>query len=274
MKAATMWQFKLTAYFSNMKNRSTSSSIEEEQPTLGSVLLGIQDTIPLALAAIPFGIIYGALGQSLGLNVWFVSAISVFVFAGASQFIALSMLSAGASAPIIILTVFMVNLRHSLYSVSLLPFVTRLKQWQRFLMGFTLTDETYAVVINEAARVGQQNSITKFYLGSASLMYINWVIFTVAGFYVGEAFPELNDFGLDVAMVVAFTGIAISQIKMSSHWICAAVATVSGALTYSWPHQTGLLFSAFVAITAGVLFENHRTQSNKSHHETKQGKSS
>lgn len=217
---------------------------------------GIKDTLPLTLAAIPFGIIYGALGQSMGLSIWFVAAISIFVFAGASQFIALSLLSAGASAPIIVLTVFMVNLRHSLYSVSLLPYVSRLKQWQRFWMGFTLTDETYAVVINKAAQIGQKGNITRYYLGSAALMYGNWVLCSVLGFYVGASFPQLTDFGLDVAMVVAFTGIVMGQLRLPSHWFCALVASISGVLTYTWPHQTGLLFSAFIAISAGVWMEN------------------
>jgi len=225
-------------------------------PPTPSLFSGTKDSFPLVLAAVPFGIIYGALGQSMGLDVILVTAISVFVYAGASQFIALSLLAAGAATPIIILTVFMVNLRHTLYSVSLLPLINKLKQTHRLWMGFTLTDETYAVVINEASQHATPPNITAYYLGSALFMYINWVACTVIGFYVGESFPQLTSFGLDVAMVVAFTGIVMSQLKLPSHWICASVAGVSGALTYHWPHQSGLLFSAVAAIYAGVYFEN------------------
>ncbi|UAA37382.1 AzlC family ABC transporter permease [Paraneptunicella aestuarii] len=219
-------------------------------------LKGFQDTIPLTIAAIPFAIIYGALGQSLGLDIWIVFAMSLLVYAGASQFIALSMLTSGASIPLIIMTVFMVNLRHSLYSVSLLPFVSRISLLKRLMMGFTLTDETFAVVINHATKVGQQADISAFYLGSASVLYSNWVLFSVLGFYVGSAFPQLTEYGLDVAMVVAFSGIVAGQLRLPSYWLCALVAGVSGALTYHWPHQSGLVVSALLAITIGVWSEN------------------
>lgn len=217
---------------------------------------GAKDSFPLVVAAIPFGIVYGALGQSQGLSDWVVMAISIFVFAGASQFIAITLLASGAALPVIVSTVFIVNLRHSLYAVSLIPLIKHLSTKVRIAMGFALTDETFAIVYNRLSSESDRNSITFYYFGSAGFMYLNWQLCTFIGIVAGNNYPQLTEYGLDVAMVVAFIGIVVPHLKLPSHWICAIVAAVSGILTYQWPHQTGLLFSALLAIVLGVATEN------------------
>lgn len=87
------------------------------------VLAGARDIIPLIVGAIPFGIICGTLAQGSGLSFGATLGMSVFVFAGSSQFIALRLLAAGSSLPLMVLTTVVVNLRHMLYAASLLPYV-------------------------------------------------------------------------------------------------------------------------------------------------------
>ena len=99
-------------------------------------LQGTRDIIPLLIAAAPFGIVYGALAQANGLSVFATMGMSLFVFAGSSQFVAATLIGAGATVPIIILTVFVVNLRHMLYAVSMMPYVSELPQKIRALMSF------------------------------------------------------------------------------------------------------------------------------------------
>ena len=84
---------------------------------------GARDTLPLILGAIPFGIIYGTLASAAGLTVWQALGMSLLVFAGSAQFIAVSLLGGGASLAVLLLTTFVVNLRHALYSATLQPFV-------------------------------------------------------------------------------------------------------------------------------------------------------
>ena len=84
-------------------------------------LQGAVDSSPLILAAIPFGLIFGALAITTGLSAWATLSMSLFVFAGASQFIAVSLLASATALPVILLTVFVVNLRHMLYAASLMP---------------------------------------------------------------------------------------------------------------------------------------------------------
>ena len=224
-------------------------------------LSGVKDTFPLVVAAMPFGLVFGAMGQAQGLADWVTLSISIFVFAGASQFIAITMLAAGAALPVIVLTVFIVNLRHMLYSVSLIPVVRDLPLKWRWPMAFTLTDETFAVVYNKMSLSRTHQNLPIYYLGSSVFMYLNWILCTWMGIVLGSQLPSLTSFGLDIAMVVAFIGIVVPNLKLPSHWLCAITAAVSGLLTYPWPHQTGILVSSLFAIAVGVSVENRLTPS-------------
>ena len=133
------------------------------------------DTIPLVVACIPFGILYGAMAASSGLDLAATLGMSLFVYAGASQFIAVSLLSSATAIPVICLTVFIVNLRHMLYAATLMPHVRDIPLWKRVVMAFWLTDETFAVVSQRLYDKTQTKSeLLWYYLGSAVFMYTNW----------------------------------------------------------------------------------------------------
>jgi 4-azaleucine resistance transporter AzlC len=79
---------------------------------------GLQAGWPICLGYIPIGLAFGVLAQKAGLSPLHIGLMSALVFAGSAQFIAVSMLAAGASATAIILTTFVVNLRHVLMSTA------------------------------------------------------------------------------------------------------------------------------------------------------------
>jgi 4-azaleucine resistance transporter AzlC len=220
----------------------------------------MRDTLPLIIAAVPFGLVYGALAISLGLSEWLTMSMSLFVFAGASQFIAVTLLASSAALPVILLTVFIVNLRHMLYAATFMKQVGELPQWLRLPMAFWLTDETFAVVSNRVLREPKMLGFSWYYLGSCIAMYTNWTLCTWLGLTLGQRVPDMTRWGLDVAMVVAFVGIVVPLLKHKSHWACAFTAIVAAALTYHWPHQTGLLFSTFLAIGIGLLLDARRVE--------------
>jgi predicted branched-subunit amino acid permease len=169
-------------------------------------------------------------------------------------------LAAGAQVGIIIFTVFLVNLRHMLYAVSLVPYFKQVKHWQRVLMGFSLTDETFALVSNKML-LHPNSKFVGYYSGTALFMYLNWNIWTAIGFFVGAEFDGIQEFGLEIAMVVAFSGIVVSQLKNFSHYCCLLVAAIAAIFTYDWPHQTGILFSSFAGILAGLISDKLKEKS-------------
>jgi 4-azaleucine resistance transporter AzlC len=214
--------------------------------------LGALETLPLVVAAFPFGIVFGALAQGGGLGFTATVAMSAIVFAGASQFIAITLLAAATALPVIVATVFIVNLRQMLYSANLMHHVEHWPQPLRALLAFWLTDETFAVVSDRIYRYPGKPGLRWFYLGSALFMYSFWQIATIVGYTLGEQIPGLADWGLDVAMIVAFVGIVTPALKQGADWACAAVAFVAAILTYDWPHQSGLLLSSLLAICVGL----------------------
>jgi len=215
--------------------------------------LGALETLPLVVAAFPFGLVFGAMAQSIGLRFAETLGMSAIVFAGASQFIALSLLASAAVLPVIVMTVFIVNLRQMLYSANLMHHTGHWPQALRALLSFWLTDETFAVVTDRLNRHPGEPGLRWFYLGSALFMYSFWQLATILGYLLGERVPGLSNWGLDVAMIVAFIGIVVPALQRRADWACGATAFAAALLTHDWPHQSGLLFSALLAIIAGML---------------------
>lgn len=216
---------------------------------------GIRDTFPLLLGAFPFGLIYGALAVSSGLSFQAAMAMSAIVFAGSSQFIAVGLVAAGAPVSIIILTTFVVNLRHMLYSATLLPDLKKLNQRWRFILAFFLTDETFAV---SALRYRSKDSSPCkhiYQLGSSLAMYLNWQLWTAVGLFVGSRIPDARGWGLDVAMIVTFIGMTIPYIK-NRPMISAVLTSASvSLLTWQFPYKLGLIAAALCGVAAGISAE-------------------
>lgn len=219
-------------------------------------LKGAIDTLPLIVAAIPFAIIFGALAVSYGFSYLATLGMSIFVFAGSSQFIAMTLIAASTPILVIVVTVFVVNIRHMLYSISLIPNIKNLGKWQRVPFAFWMTDESFAALSRFKLTEPTDAQLQQYYWGSAIAMYVNWVLCTWLGILLGQQMPNMMEWGLDIAMVLAFIAIVIPSIKHKAHCVCALVALLSAALTYSWPYNTGLLFSSLLAIVCGVMMES------------------
>lgn len=246
-----------------LKNKITPQPIASAQSappadfpsTRSEFLTGAKDTIPLIVGAIPFGIIFGTLARQSGLSEEGTLAMSAFVFAGSAQFIAAGLLATGTAWPIIVLTTFVVNLRHLLYSATLVPHVKNLPQRWKIPMAFWLTDETFAVVINRYNQPDTSPRKKWYYLGSALAMYLNWQFCTFLGITIGQLIPNAAGWGLDFAMPVTFIGMIIPYLKNKPTWIAVTVSGITAILSYSLPHKLGLMLAALAGIASGLIAE-------------------
>lgn len=216
------------------------------------MLDGARATLPLIIGAIPFGIIFGTLAGPSGLSPLGALAMSVFVYAGSAQFIALGLLAAGAAVPVIIATTFVVNLRHILYAANLVPKVGHLPHRWRIMMAFGLTDETFAAVSNRFLLQENTDYAHWFYLGSMLAMYGNWVLCTGLGIALGELFPDMTDWGLDFAMSVTFIGMVVPYLKSKPMWGAVIVSGAIAMATIAMPHKLGLMVAALCGIATGL----------------------
>ncbi|SDI87704.1 4-azaleucine resistance probable transporter AzlC [Pseudomonas flavescens] len=218
-------------------------------------LQGLRDMLPMLLGAMPFGIIYGSLAGAAGLNAWQTVGMSVLVFAGSAQFIAISLLGGGASLAVLWLTTLVVNLRHALYSATLQPFVRHLPKRWRMPLAFWLTDEAFAVVQQRYAQRDDSPDKHWYFLGAGLAMYGNWVGCTLIGLLFGQAVPNIAAWGLDFAMIATFIGVVVPMLHNRPQVAAALVAAVVALLCHELPYKLGLMAAAFAGIVVGVLLE-------------------
>jgi len=225
----------------------------------GEFWAGARRTIPLIVGAIPFGIIFGTLARTNDLSFAGALAMSACVFAGSSQFIALGLLGAGSPVGIIVLTTLVVNLRHLLYAVGLIPYLRNQHPAWKLALGFWLTDETFMVAIQRYRQPDASPYKHWFQLGSALAMYGNWQLCTLLGLTLGQSLPNAAAWGLDFAMVATFIGMTIPYLTHRPMIATVVAAGTTALLTRSLPHQLGLMVAAIAGITVGVVVED-RTQ--------------
>ena len=222
---------------------------------LSALLAGARDTVPMLVGAAPFGVIFGTLAIAAGMPVWAVLALSALVFAGSSQFVAVSLIGSGTALPVIWLTTFVVNLRHALYSATLLPYARQLPARWRWPLSFWLTDETFAVVEHYLREHGTSGDGVWYWLGSSLAMYVNWQLWTIIGVMLGQSVPGLAELGLDFAMVATFAAIVAPQLRQRPVLVAAVLAGVVALLTRDLPYKLGLMLAALSGVAGGVLAE-------------------
>lgn len=222
---------------------------------LSLFLEGAKDTFPLVVGAIPFGIIFGTLAATAGLSFGATMGMSMFVFAGSSQFVCVSLVTAGTAWPMIVLTTFVVNLRHMLYGATMVGFYKNLNPLWKMVLAFGLTDETFAVAVNRYNRADGVKNKQYYNLGSMVFMYTNWNLCTLIGLTAGKTFPEISEWGLDFAMPATFIGIVIPYLVSTPMWASVVTAGTVSIMAAGLPHKLGLMLAAAAGVAMGIVCE-------------------
>ena len=218
-------------------------------------LAGMRAVIPMVLGAIPFGLIYGAIAVQAGLSPAAAIGMSLFVFAGSSQFIGATLYGQGAAPVLIIFTTFIVNARHALYSASLAPYLGHLPQRWLFPLAFMLTDESFAVTIGRfESDAGKSEHRHWFMLGANLFMYANWQLCTVIGVVAGALLEGAN-LGLDFAMSVTFIGIVVPLLRTRPLLLSAVISGAAALALNGMPNKLGLLIASLLGIAVGYMAE-------------------
>jgi len=206
------------------------------------VVPGLLAAWPICLGYIPIGLAFGVLAQKAGLHPVAIGLMSLLVFAGSAQFIAISMLSAGAGILPIIVTTFAVNLRHFLMSSALAPYLSGVKKRTLSLFSYGITDESFAVNLLRF-REGNWN-ITRGLIVNHTAN-ITWIACSILGGYGGHLIPP-QSFGIDYALIAMFIALLALQLRGYKY---AVVAIVAGGLGVVF----SLLFSGNMHIVLASL---------------------
>ena len=164
-------------------------------------------TIPVMLGYLSVGIAFGLLLEKSGYNFLWAIIMSLFIYAGSMQFIAIGLLTGGAGLISIALMTLFVNIRHVFYGLS---FIDKFKAMgkKRIYMIFSLTDETYSLLCSAKTPEGVDKNSFLFYI--AFLDQIYWLIGTIIGSIAGSLIT-FNTKGMDFAMTALFVVIFIEQ---------------------------------------------------------------
>ena len=173
-------------------------------------LSGLRAELPILPGVVPFGIIYGVAALNAQLPPAAVLAMSSIVFGGSSQFVAVQLIEQGAASFLIVATVFIVNVRHMLYSASVAPYLAHLPRRWKWLLAYLLTDEAYAVIITKYNDASSPTNKHWYHLGAGLALWGTWQISTAVGIALGSQMSEqLETLGLDFAIAVTFIALVV-----------------------------------------------------------------
>ena len=175
------------------------------------VKAAVKDTLPTVFGYIGIGLSFGIIASSVGLNPFFVGAMSLFIYAGAAQFITVSMLSSGFPILSIVLATFLINSRMILMSMGTAPFFKRYSVFKNIIIGTFLTDESFALGMNKQNYTNGR--LTYEWFSTANLVsYFTWSVSSVLGALLGGIVKDPKALGLDFALVAMFIGLLYLQV--------------------------------------------------------------
>ena len=190
------------------------------------------------------GMTFGVVARQSGLQPLEIAAMSVLVFAGASQFAMVRLFSESAPMLVVIASVLFINLRHALMAASLRSQLRELPFLGRVIAAFFLTDESFAMATGHFRRGGR--SLAYYFVFAISL-YVLWNVSTLAGILLGGAIGDPRAYGIDFAITATFIGIVVLAIRHRSDIaIAVAAGLIAGGLALAGA-------STIAVITAGAL---------------------
>ncbi len=218
-----------------------------------SFLRGSSRAIPIALGYVPIGFAFGVLAQKTGISAANTLLLSLAVYAGSAQLIAVGLVAAGASGWSIVLTTLVVNLRHILFSAALSPYLKGWRKGEIAAFAFELTDELFALHAGHFPQ-GPPDKIETFALNFSA--QLSWVLGTWLGFAAGQIINDVRPYALDYALPVMFVALLVVQIKDK---VQVGVALLAGGLSVllflSGMDQWNVIAATLVAATLGVVVE-------------------
>lgn len=213
---------------------------------------GLSAAWPICLGYFPIGLSLGVLAQKGGLAPWQMAAMSILVFAGGSQFIAVAMIGSGASPLAIVSTTFMVNLRHLLMSSALSVHFPGASRRFLALFAYGLTDESFAVNMTRFNQ-GEWHRYSALTLNHAANTI--WIVSTIAGVYLGQLVPP-GAAGVDYALTGMFICLLVFQLRSAIFVATALIAAACSLLAYLWlPGNAYVIVASSIAATAGLFLK-------------------
>lgn len=190
---------------------------------LKSYLYGMQKAIPVLIGFLPVAVTYAIMATATGMSAGETVGMSAAVFAGASQIMAVGMLSGGAGYLSVILSTFVLNLRHIMMSTCVFRKMRGVGWLGRVICSFGVTDETFALYTTEE----DSKSDVWFMLGLITVSYLSWVLGAVLGIVASNLLPEVLSRSFGIALYALFLALLIPGVKGDLRLLLIVALTVA-----------------------------------------------
>lgn len=213
---------------------------------------GARAAAPILLGVVPFALVCGVGAVSVGLTPFEAVSMSVIVFAGASQLAVFQMLGAGSPWLVMVLTAWVINLRFSMYSATLAPYLQKLPLRQKAPLAYMLSDQAFGVSTSYFAQ-GEPVSARWFYFGAAATVWTTWQVSATVGALLGTLVPA--SWGFDFAFPLSFMALMFAALRDRPTVAAALTGGLVAVAAKGWPSNLGLVSASLLGIAAGVLAE-------------------
>ena len=224
---------------------------------------GARAALPVVLGYFGVGFAAGVVERAAGFSYLEVLLLSTVLYAGSAQFILTSMVALASPLAAIVLTVFLVNLRHLLLAAALAPFFARLPAWKNALLGLQLTDETFVVA---AGRFAQRPPVGAAWMGGLNLAaWVAWALANLAGAVFSAHMTAISGATrvLGFALPCMFVGLLVLQLthlkpraRFGAGLAAALGAAAFALLAHSVkPGPAAVILATVIGATLGLAIE-------------------
>lgn len=218
-----------------------------------SFIHGVRDILPLSIAVFPWAILAGSMAIDAGLSFAQAFAMSAVIFAGAAQLVSLGLVMSGASFLTILITIFFLTSQHFIYALDLRKDVKAFPFYKRWIIGFLLTDELFAVANSNSTKRN-----FSYFLGAGLSFYCAWCVFSILGIYLAQKIPDLEKLHLDFSIIAIFVLIIIPLIKSFSALLGVIASIFAAYLFRYFQIEAGLVLSGLIGMMVAKIAESLR----------------
>ncbi|OCL82456.1 AzlC family ABC transporter permease [Arcobacter porcinus] len=208
-------------------------------------------TTPVALAYIPLGMAFGIFAVSYEIPWYFATLMSLIVYAGSAEFLIVAFIISFASILEVFIAIFLVNLRHFFYGISILNDFKNLKGFSKIYSIFGLTDETFALLKLVDIKDEEKQ---KVYPIITALGHLYWVFGVFLGSFFGQ-FLKFDSKGLSFILTALFIVLSIelyNKVKQKNIVIISIFISIFGLFL---PDQYMLVITLLISASILILFK-------------------
>ncbi|MFE1600364.1 AzlC family ABC transporter permease [Methylobacterium sp. ID0610] len=211
---------------------------------------GLRDIAAPAVAAVPIGLLFGAVAAGKGLSVLEVALMSGLVFAGGAQFAAIEIWTVPVPVAVLVVSTLLINLRHVLMGASLAGRLGRFSRGQKLAQLALMADENWAFAERRAAR----QTLTPAYFGAmGAAFWVNWLVWCILGALAGSVLGDPRRLGADFAFTALFIGLVASFWRGRSSAVVIGASAVVAAVVHGlagppWHVAAGALAGILAAV--------------------------